>query len=198
MELLPVSVVLCLSITSDKVESSTYLRRFTSPITSMSFIITKNSQRQSLVPCGTPAGTVFHSEKQSSPSLTLCLRSVMKSSIQSRVVLGISYFARFFSKVLWSFKSKAFRKSNRIIRLVELLACVLLFQECNILIKVYVVLEFGMALNWFSSILANIAGFKCCSTTNSSATLGKMGASDIGRKWSFISVIGLFFVMGRG
>ena len=53
-----------------------------------------------------------------------------------------------------------------------------------------------MVPNWFSSILANIAGFKCRSTTNSSATLDKMGVTDIGRKWSFISVIGLFFVMG--
>jgi hypothetical protein len=72
-----------LSITSDRVESSTYFQRFTSPKTSRSFILTKDSQGSSLVPCGTPAGTVFHSEKQSSLNLTLCLRSVMKSNIQS-------------------------------------------------------------------------------------------------------------------
>jgi hypothetical protein len=78
-----IALVQCLSITSHRVESSTYFQRFTSPKTSRSFILTKDSQGPSLVPCGTPAGTVFHSEKQSSLNLTLCLRSVMKSNIQS-------------------------------------------------------------------------------------------------------------------
>jgi hypothetical protein len=72
-----------LSITSNMVESSTYFQRFTSPKTSKLFIMTKNSQGPSLVPCGTPACTVSHSEKQSSLNLTLCLRSVMKSNTQS-------------------------------------------------------------------------------------------------------------------
>ena len=60
--------------------------------------MTKNSQGPSLVPCSTPAGTVFHSEKKASLSLTLCLRSVIKSNIQSRVVVGIAYFARLLSR----------------------------------------------------------------------------------------------------
>ena len=150
----------CLSITLDRVESFTYFQRFISPITSRSFTMAKNSQGPSLVPCGTPAGTIFHSEKQSSLSLTLCLRSVIKSNIQSRVVVGIWYFARLSSGILWSIISKAFRKSKTIIRFVEPLASVLLFQECNILIKACVVLEFGMVPNCFPSVLANIAGFK--------------------------------------
>ena len=58
-----IALVQCLSITSNRVESSTYFQRFKSPKTSRSFIMTKNSQGPSFVPCGTPAGTVFHLEK---------------------------------------------------------------------------------------------------------------------------------------
>jgi hypothetical protein len=57
-----------------------------------------------------------------------------------------------------------------------------LFQEYNILMKAYVVLEFGMVPNCLSSILTNIAGFKCCSTTNSPETFDKTGINDNGRK----------------
>ena len=86
-------LVQCFPIISDRVESSTYFQKFVLPMTSRSFIIVKNNQGPSLVPCGTLVGTVFHSDKQSSLSLTRCLRSVIKSNIQSKVVLGISYFA---------------------------------------------------------------------------------------------------------
>ena len=68
---------------------------------------------------------------------------------------------------------------------------VILFQECTILIRV----EFGMVPNCLSSILANIAGFKCCSTTNSSATFDNTRVNEIGRKWSFIFVICFFLGM---
>ena len=78
---------------------------------------------------------------------------------------------------------------------MEPLPSVLLFQVCNILIKAHVVLEFGIVPNFFLSILANIAAFKCSSTTNSSATFEPTGVSDIGRRWSFTSVIGFFFGM---
>ena len=68
-----------------------------------------------LYPCGTPAGTVFHSEKQSSPILTVCLRTVMKSDFQSRVDLELLHFSRLFSKMLRSMLSKDFEKLKRII-----------------------------------------------------------------------------------
>ena len=50
------------------------------------------------------------------------------------------------------------------------------------LIKASVVLEFGIVPNWFPSMLASIAGFKCCSATNSSANFDKAGVNDMGRR----------------
>ena len=62
-------------------------------LTTNYFIMIKNNKGPTLAPCGTPAGTVFHLEKQSSLNLTLCLQSVMKFNIQSRVVLEISFLS---------------------------------------------------------------------------------------------------------
>ena len=57
---------------SETVVSSTYFHR-SDPGMSRSLIIIANSHGPSLVPCGTPAGTAPHSEKQSELSFTLCL-----------------------------------------------------------------------------------------------------------------------------
>ena len=66
-----------LLIVSEIVVSSTYFQRSV-PGTSSSLIMMINSHGPSFVPWGTPAGTAPHSEKQSWPSLTRCLREVRK------------------------------------------------------------------------------------------------------------------------
>ena len=52
---------------------------------------------------------------------------------------------------------------------VEPVPSVYFVQECTMLISACVVDEFGMAPYWLSPIFLSIAGFKCSSTTNSSA-----------------------------
>ena len=54
------------------VVSSTNLTVPSDDSISRSSIIIKKSQGPNLVPCGTPAGTYFHSEKHSLDNLTLC------------------------------------------------------------------------------------------------------------------------------
>ena len=72
---------------------------------------------------------------------------------------------------------------------VEPLPSVVLFQECSMLIRACLVLEFGMDPNCLLSILANTAGFRCRSTTKSSAiNFDRIGVKDIGRKWLLISL----------
>ena len=53
------------------VVSSTYFQRSVS-VTLRSLIMRRYNQGPSLVPWGTPAGTVDHSEKQSDANFTLC------------------------------------------------------------------------------------------------------------------------------
>jgi hypothetical protein len=65
-------------------------------------IIMTNHHGPSLVPCGTPAGTLPHSEKQSFAILTRCFLSLRKSIIQLRVVVGIHRGFSFDTKMVWS------------------------------------------------------------------------------------------------
>ena len=58
-------------ITSDNVVSSTYFQ-IEALLTIRSFIMIKKSQGPCLVPCGTPEGTVPHSDTQPSESFILC------------------------------------------------------------------------------------------------------------------------------
>ena len=51
-------------------------------------------------------------------------------------------------------------------------------QECTMIISACVVDEFGMAPYWLSPIFLSIAGFKCSSTTNSSATFDRTGVNE--------------------
>ena len=50
-----------------------------------------NNQGPNLVPCGTPAGTEPHSEKQSLLNFTLCVRSVKKFKIKPVILLNRLY-----------------------------------------------------------------------------------------------------------
>ena len=75
------------------------------------------------------------------------------------------------------------QKSKRIIQFVEPLASVILCQECNILIKAYVVHVFGMVPNSLSSILANLNVAR-----PQTLPFDKTGVNEIGRKLSFMSV----------
>ena len=61
------------------------------------------------------------------------------------------------------------------------------------MINAGVVEDLGMAPNWLFLIFAKMAGFTCSFTTNSSATLDKIGVSDIGRRSLLIS-FGVFFL----
>ena len=71
-----------LSITGHNVRvSSTYFQACALE-TLKSLIIKMNSQGPSLVPCGTPAGTGPHSEKQSADNFTRCCLCVKKSATQ--------------------------------------------------------------------------------------------------------------------
>ena len=97
---------------SETVVSSTYFHR-SDPGMSRSLIIIANSHGPSLVPCGTPAGTAPHSEKQSELSFTLCFRSVRKSVIHDKTASGMSYTRNLLTKMRWSMRSKAFLKSKR-------------------------------------------------------------------------------------
>ena len=99
---------------SETVVSSTYFHR-SDPGMSRSLIIIANSHGPSLVPCGTPAGTAPHSEKQSELSFTLCFRSVRKSVIHDKNRLGYvdSYTRNLLTKMRWSMRPKAFLKSKR-------------------------------------------------------------------------------------
>ena len=67
---------------------------------------------QIFVPWGTPAGTTPHSEKQSWPSLTRCLREVRKSMIQEITGSGVSYKHNFPTKIRRTVRSKSFLKSE--------------------------------------------------------------------------------------
>ena len=91
---------------SETVVSSTYFHR-SDPVMSRSLIIIANSHGPSLVPCGTPAGTAPHSEKQSELSFTLCFRSVRKSVIHDKTASGMSYTRNLLTKMRWSMRSKA-------------------------------------------------------------------------------------------
>ena len=65
------------------------------------------------------------------------------------------------------------------------------FMPRVILIKAYVILVFGMVPNSLSSILVNL-------NVDRPQTLpfDKTGVNEIGRKWSFMSVIGFFLGSG--
>ena len=56
-----------------------------------------------------------------------------------------------------------------------------------IAINAWVVEDLRIALNWLFLIFAIMAGFTYSSTTNSSATLDKIGVSDIGRRYLLMS-----------
>ena len=94
-------------ITSDVVVSSTYFQ-IKALLTVRSFIMIKKSQGASLVPCGTPGGTVPHSDTQSSESLILCERADRKSIIQLMTLGAMSSAHNFVTKILWSIRSNAF------------------------------------------------------------------------------------------
>ena len=64
------------------------------------------------------------------------------------------------------------------------------------LISACVVDEFGMAPYWLSPIFLSIAGFKCSSMTNSSATFDRTGVNDMGCRCLLTSLIG--FCLGIG
>ena len=97
---------------SETVVSSTYFHR-SDPGMSRSLIIIASSHGPSLVPCGTPAGTAPHSEKQSELSFTLCFRLVRKSVIHDKTASGMSYTRSLLTKMQWSMRLKAFLKSKR-------------------------------------------------------------------------------------
>ena len=94
-------------ITSDVVVSSTYFQ-IEALLTVRSFIMIKKSEGPSLVPCGTPEGTVPHSDRQPSESLILCERADRKSIIQLMTPGAMSSAHNFLTKILWSVKSNAF------------------------------------------------------------------------------------------
>ena len=64
------------------------------------------------------------------------------------------------------------------------------------LISACVVDEFGMAPYWLSPIFFSITGFKCSSTTNSSATFDRTDVNEMGRRWLLTSLID--FCLGIG
>ena len=94
-----------LLITSDVVVSSTY---FQSDALLIARSLIMNNHGPSLVPWGTPEGTVPHSDTQLSESLILCERPERKSMIQLVTLGGIVSARNFLTKMLWSIKSKAF------------------------------------------------------------------------------------------
>ena len=61
----------------------------------------KKSQGPCLVPCGTPDGTVPHSDTQPSESLILCERADRKSIIQLMTLEAMSSAHNFLTKILW-------------------------------------------------------------------------------------------------
>ena len=65
------------------------------------------------------------------------------------------------------------------------------------LITACVVDEFGMAPYWLSPIFLSIAGFKCSSTTNSSATFDRTGVNEMGRRCLLTSLL-IGFYLGIG
>ena len=80
----------------DKVVSSTYFHIPKSALgVTRSLIMSKKSQGSNLVPCGTPAGTAPHSDKQSRLSFTLWDRTVRKSKIQLAILFRDLYFLQF-------------------------------------------------------------------------------------------------------
>ena len=113
---------------SETLVSSTYFHG-SDPGMSRSLIIIANSHGPSLVPCGTPAGTAPHSEKQSELSFTLCFRSVRKSVIHDKTASGMSYARNLLTKMRWSMRSKAFLKSKRTVLTVAPFPSVALIHE---------------------------------------------------------------------
>ena len=97
-----------LSTHSAIVVSSTYFHSSVLLVL-MSSIMRINSHGPSLVPLGTPVGSFLHSDEQSSPNLTLCVRSVRKSMIQKDTSTGMSSASSFLTRSVWSIKLKAFR-----------------------------------------------------------------------------------------
>ena len=93
---------------SDTVVSSTYFHMSKILGTVKSLIIKRKSQGPNFVPCGTPDGTVPHSETQSFPSLTLWDLPERKSITQLITLLGILTCFSLLTKILWSMRSKAF------------------------------------------------------------------------------------------
>ena len=68
----------------------------------MSSIITRNSHGPNFVPCGAPAVTDPHYEKQSWLSLTRCFRFFRKSMTQLTIPGGRSKFSNFLARIAWS------------------------------------------------------------------------------------------------
>ena len=87
--------------------SSTYFQ-IEALLTVRSFIMIKKSEGPSLVPCGTPEGTVPHSDRQPSESLILCEGADRKSIIQLMTPGAMSSAHNFLTKILWSVRSNAF------------------------------------------------------------------------------------------
>ena len=116
--------------------------------------------------------------------------------IQAITASGMSYDWSFLTKIWWSIRSNAFRKSNRTTLQVALFPSVELYHECSILIRACVVLLPGTVPNCRVSIFASTAGLTYCSTTNSSATFDRMGVNEIGRRCLLTSVTG--FCLGMG
>ena len=113
---------------------------------------------QIFVPWGTPAGTTPHSEKQSWPSLTRCLREVRKSMIQEITGSGMSHEHNFPTKIRWSMRSKAFLNSKRSTFTVAPLPSVALFQVWIMLTRASEVFQPGTVPNCLGSTLASTAG----------------------------------------
>ena len=60
------------------------------------------------------------------------------------------------------------------------------------LITAFVVDEFGMAPYWLSPIFLSIAGFKCSSTTNSSATFDLTDVNEMGCRSVLVYIFNRF------
>ena len=113
---------------------------------------------QIFVPWGTPAGATPHSEKQSWPRLTCCLREVRKSMIQEITGSGMSHEHNFPTKIRWSMRSKAFLNSKRSTLTVAPLPSVALFQVWIMLTRASEVFQPGTVPNCLGSTLASTAG----------------------------------------
>ena len=162
---------------------------------SMSLIIRTKSHSPSFVPWGTPAWIFLHSDLQSLPSFTLCLRDLRKSIIQQRIPQGRFNFVSFSARMEWSIKSKALLKSKRTLT-VEPFPSVCFVHSCTILINACVVEDFGTVPNWVSSISFNTAGLTNFSKTKSSATFHGIGVREIGQRSLLTSLPGFSF--GKG